>query len=119
VSESNGYSDYLHKIWDNAFVEMEKAGLELMLKQCPDCGVNPGEPHNSSADSICDIEYCSRCGEQRLSCGCKGHDKYFARWTGVYPGEAEAAHLGINLNTFFWLGLNKIFLVKPMKAKGE
>jgi len=48
---------------------------------CPDCGVKPGKPHKTN----CDIEQCSICKKQRLSCGCKKkHDKYKARWQGKW-----------------------------------
>lgn len=55
------------------------------LKTCHDCGAKPGEIHQDG----CDIERCSVCGGQRLQCECKHHEKEFARWTGIWPGEAE------------------------------
>lgn len=62
---------------------------------CPDCGTNPNEPHRQG----CDVERCSVCGGQRLSCDCcEGHDKEFAKWTGVWPGSDVAEKLGISLN---------------------
>ncbi len=79
------------------------------LTKCHDCGVNPGECHMSG----CDTEYCSVCGGQRLQCDCKGHDRQFARWTGLWPGKAESEVLGIDLNTFHIKGLNEIFFIKP------
>ncbi len=48
---------------------------------CPDCGVQPEQMHTVG----CDIEKCSVCGHQRISCACPRngwHDRGFARWTG-------------------------------------
>lgn len=80
------------------------------LKNCPDCGVTPGQPHKTG----CDIERCSVCGRQRISCECKKRqDKAFARWTGFWPGELEAKELGIDLNEFHRQGFHQILFVKP------
>lgn len=60
---------------------------------CPDCGVQPEQMHTVG----CDIEKCSVCGHQRISCACPRngwHDRGFARWTGFPPGELEAIALG-------------------------
>lgn len=46
-----------------------------------------------------------------MQCDCKGHDKLFARWTGIWPGAAESAMLGIDLNEF--AKYHQIFFVKP------
>jgi len=81
------------------------------LKNCPDCGAVPGKPHYDG----CDVERCTVCGNQRLSCGCIGHDRKFARWTGIWPGAAESSYLGINLNEFYETGYHKIFFVKQRK----
>ena len=80
-----------------------------MLKKCPDCGVKPGEMHMY----MCDVERCSVCGHQKLGCGCEGHDKAFARWTGFWPGNLEAEALKMDLNAFYSTGAYKIFFVKP------
>lgn len=88
---------------------------ENRLCNCPDCNVEPGTPHLPG----CDVERCSACGGQRLQCECKGHDLCFARWTGIWPGGAEAAYLGIGLNLFIELGLAEIFFQKPKSRKGE
>lgn len=47
-------------------------------KPCPDCGVQMGESHLDG----CSIERCSVCGDLRVNCSCKDHDKVFAQWDG-------------------------------------
>lgn len=79
------------------------------LRDCHDCGAKPGQPHRPG----CDTEQCSVCGGQRLQCRCKGHDRAFARWTGIWPGDAESKALGIDLNEFHRRGLHRVFFVKP------
>lgn len=86
---------------------------ERGIKECPDCDSAPGRPH----DPGCDVERCSVCGRQAISCGaCSGHDPLFARWTGLWPGGIEAAVLGLDLNEFYAQDYHKIFLVKPEGA---
>lgn len=69
--------------------------MSVKLTDCPDCGVLPGHPHTPG----CDVERCSICGYQIIGCDCdkSKHDPLFARWTGIHPGAAEAAYLGIDL----------------------
>jgi len=81
------------------------------LTICHDCGAEPGELHKNG----CDVERCSVCGGQRLQCDCKGHDKHFAKWTGIWPGKAEADYLGIDLNEF--AKYDQIFFVKLTKNR--
>lgn len=81
----------------------------MKLRPCHDCGAKPGQPHKEG----CDTERCSVCGGQRIRCTCAGHDPAFSRWTGIWPGAAEADSLGIDMNSFFHYGLQKIFFVKP------
>lgn len=82
---------------------------ELELKCCLGCGTDIGQPHKED----CYVEKCSVCGGQWLKCKCEGHDRLFARWTGILPGKAEASYLRIDLNDFERQGYNKTFFVKP------
>jgi len=79
------------------------------LRDCPDCAAKPGEVHSPN----CDVERCSVCGRQKLGCSCEDHDPAFAHWTGIWPGEAEAKLLGIDLNTLYSDGIYKYLFVKP------
>lgn len=86
--------------------------MEKQLKNCPSCGVVSGKRHENN----CTVERCSVCGTQRYSCECNGHDRSFARWTGIWPGEAEAHYLGLDgLNELYTTELYKVFFVKPKK----
>lgn len=51
---------------------------------CPDCGAEPGAPHNDG----CDVERCGDCGKQRMGCDCPNPEP--VKWTGDWPGFAEA-----------------------------
>ena len=60
-------------------------------KNCPDCGVEPGEYHGD----YCDVERCSNCGGQALSCDCGDHVIDYLPWEGTFPGIKECRELGL------------------------
>jgi hypothetical protein len=84
---------------------------KIKLDRCPDCKVKPGHQHKSN----CDIERCSCCGSQYITCGCEDHDDAFARWTGFWPGYLESKELNLDLTSFYTMELHKIVFIKPTK----
>jgi hypothetical protein len=71
---------------------LRQSGLSRIADKCPEYKVKPGLPHLLG----CDIERCSGCGCQLISCGCDHpHDPLFSRWTGFWPGELECLGLGM------------------------
>ena len=143
---NNGILSHVDKPLEPAYLSGESKSCGRLvhphqvteLRNCPDCGVEPGQPH----DAGCDVEHCSNCGGQRLMCSAvdddgeevgpwqsdnKGgiepsykvcmHDSLFARWTGLWPGAAESDMLGIDLNTFYVEGYYRHFHIKPTIGK--
>ena len=57
---------------------MAKLLKDMKLKHCCyDCGVSIGELHVEG----CDVESCTECGMQKLSCECEAEDR--ETWTGI------------------------------------
>jgi hypothetical protein len=69
----------LNEEWHRAML------LEQQIGKCPDCGTGHGQKHHEG----CDVERCSVCGTQRISCGCRNHDPEKTRWMGVWPTGKE------------------------------
>jgi hypothetical protein len=65
-------------------------------RRCPDCKVMPGGAHHGG----CDVERCSACGGQWISCGHEEHDGSKTRWTGEWPGVAECRAAGLFCRDF-------------------
>lgn len=65
----------------------------MTLQQtCPDCGTQIGRPHHTN----CDIERCSQCGQQWISCQCQEHDELKSMWTGEWPvQQAKPSFIGV------------------------
>lgn len=59
-------------------------------RNCPDCGVAPGEFHKDG----CDVERCPNCGGQRISCDCNVDELTLLPWTGLRPGAMECREFG-------------------------
>jgi hypothetical protein len=52
-----------------------------------------------------------------MMCRETGHDRAFARWTGIWPGKAEADYLGISLNELLDTGAYRVIFIKPKKGR--
>ena len=61
-----------------------------MIDKCPDCGTGIGQPHRPG----CDVERCSKCGGQKISCDGDGHDPTKSTWTGEWPESPVKSDLG-------------------------
>lgn len=92
---------------------------EPKLENCPGCNAKPGIHQYD-----CDVQRCSVCGMQALSCRCAGHDPVFSRWTGFWPGDMECKMLGFtnedghpDINRLYSSGLYKAFFIKPIIRK--
>jgi hypothetical protein len=66
------------------------AQLPELRANCPDCSVSVGQDHKDG----CDVERCSACHGQRLSCDCEGHKSAASSWTGFWPGIIECHRFG-------------------------
>jgi hypothetical protein len=71
-------------------VQLVSPAGRRLLPNCPDCGAALAEPHRPG----CDVEPCSVCFRQRLTCDCSGHDPLASVWEGEWPGAAACRQLG-------------------------
>ncbi|MDY6957813.1 MAG: hypothetical protein SVK08_01515 [Halobacteriota archaeon] len=110
IGESIANARSLARKMLKSFTKKEPA---TMVSQCPGCGVIPGKRHLRG----CAIEMCSVCGKQKCQCHCIGHDREFARWTGICPGVAEAFSMGIDYEEFMEEDAFKCFFVKPKEER--
>lgn len=67
----------------------EELKSKITIRNCPDCGVKPGEIH----DDNCDVVICTICGQQRICCDCEEGEGEPGEWTGIYPGVVECYDL--------------------------
>jgi len=74
---------------------VRKNGYIEIRRNCPDCGLEGGHAHKPD----CDIQRCSVCGRQHVSCQCEDHDPIESIWLGEWP-EAELTEQQIERQDF-------------------
>lgn len=86
----------------------------MTFQHCPDCGTAPGQPHTDD----CDIQRCSACGKQRITCSCEGHNPMRSVWTASYicnPDELNSTTPKIEL----WCNGNRLDVIENVQTTPE
>ncbi len=69
-----------------------KKNKKFLSEFCPDCGVGIEKPHIEG----CDIERCSMCGMQKLTCDCVGSERVLENWMGIWPERGKLTKEDLN-----------------------
>ncbi len=81
--------------------------MNLKTINCPDCGTAPGQPHTDD----CDVQRCSVCGTQRITCSCAGHDPMRSVWTGEWPTTAKQSNDDLACNGDGFVITNTVYVL--------
>lgn len=84
-------------------------------RTCPDCGVEPGHTHGEG----CDVERCSVCGLQRISCRHSEHDPKQTFWTGYWPGDEACRLLACDHNSLVEIIAKRRGAIAPLGSRAS
>ena len=88
-----GYGPHRKLSKEAALINSKLRKIDYLKKRdCPSCGVKPGEKHKDG----CNIEGCPLCGERGLTCECENiPDGEHRVYTGLFPGTEECLEYGL------------------------